>query len=300
MAIRQITGAGGTQESPIMLDDFFVRALLAGSGVALMAGPLGCFIVWRKMAYFGDTLAHAALLGVALSIAIDLNLTVSIFVVAVLIALSLLALQKRANISSDALLGLLSHGSLAVGLVALALMANARVDMMGILFGDILAVSKIDLLIIWVAAFSVLGLLAVVWKQLFAATVSEDIAIAEGQRPERTNFVFLLLLAIVIAIAMKVVGVLLITALLIIPAAAARGLSTSPEQMAVLAILLGLLAVWSGLWGSLSFDTPSGPSIVVAALVLFLAGLTPAGPALKKLLNRPQREDASTGRNEHA
>ena len=267
-----------------MLDDFFVRALLAGTGVALMAGPLGCIIVWRKMSYFGDTLAHAALLGVALSFALQLNLTIAVFGVAVVIAILLTILQKRVSVSSDALLGLLSHSSLAIGLVVLALMANARVDMMGVLFGDILSVSRPDLAVILIGLVTVLGGVALIWKQLFTATVSEEIAIAEGQNPRRVNFIFMVILALVIAIAMKIVGVLLITALLIIPAAAARGISHGPEQMAVLSTLLGAVSVWAGLWGSLAFDTPSGPSIVVAALALFILSLSPLSRRLQTAL----------------
>ncbi|MBD8875229.1 iron chelate uptake ABC transporter family permease subunit [Roseibium polysiphoniae] len=258
-----------------MLDDFFMRALLAGVGVALVAGPLGCFIVWRRMAYFGDTLSHAALLGVALSLLLEVNTTLAVFVVSAALSLVLILLRKRETLSSDALLGLLSHGALAVGLVCLAFMTWVRMDLLGLLFGDILAVSRSDIGVVYVGGAMVLAVLIWIWRPLFAATVNPDLAAAEGLNPERVNLVFMFLMAAVIAIAMKIVGVLLITALLIMPAATARRFSTSPEQMAVLSALFGALAVISGLFGSLEWDTPSGPSIVVAALTLFMVSLMP-------------------------
>ena len=257
----------------IMLDDFFTRALVAGIGLALVAGPLGCFIVWRRMAYFGDTMAHSALLGVALSLLLDINLTLGVFAVAALVSLALVLLQRRNALSTDALLGILSHSTLAIGLVLVAFMTWVRVDLMGFLFGDILAVTVTDIAVIYAGGAAILLLLALVWRPLLAGTVNAEVAEAEGLRPELTRVVFMLLLASVIAIAMKLVGVLLITSLLIIPAATARRLSGSPEQMAVVAALLDAGAVSGGLFGSLAYDTPSGPSIVVAALGIFLVSL---------------------------
>jgi zinc transport system permease protein len=266
-----------------MFDDFFTRALVAGVGVALVAGPLGCFIVWRRLAYFGDTLSHAALLGVALAFLFELNITLAVFAVSVLVSLALLLLQRRASLSSDALLGLLAHSALALGLMALAFMSWVRIDLMGFLFGDILAVSVADIVAIYAGGALVLAVLASIWTPLFAATISRELAEAEGLKPDRANLVFMILLATVIAISMKIVGVLLITAMLIIPAATARRLAGGPEQMAVIAALVGVVAVVAGLFGSLEWDTPSGPSIVVAALALFLLSLSPAVEALKRM-----------------
>lgn len=272
-----------------MLDDFFIRALLAGIGVALVAGPLGCFIVWRRLAYFGDTLSHAALLGVALALLFELNITAAVFAVSALVSLLLLALQRRAVLSSDALLGLLSHSALAIGLVVLAFMTWVRVDLMSFLFGDILAVSRADLVVIWAGGIAVVAVLAWIWRPLFAATVNREIAEAEGQQPDRVELVFMLLMASVIAIALKIVGVLLITAMLIIPAATARRLASTPERMAVLASMAGVVSVIGGLYGSLSWDTPAGPSIVVAAVVLFMLSLLPV--ARRNTLHKPHAGD---------
>lgn len=258
-----------------MFDDFFVRAIVAGAGLALTTGPLGCFVVWRRMAYFGDTIAHSALLGVALSLLLNVNLLVSVFCVAVIVSLLLLVLQKRQALSADALLGILSHSTLAIGLVLVAFMTWVRIDLIAFLFGDILAVTTADIALIWGGGLVVLAALAVLWRPLIASTVSADIAEAEGLKPERARLLFMLLMALVIAIAMKIVGIMLITALLIIPAATARRFSSTPEIMAVLSSLIGVVAVVGGLFGSLTYDTPSGPSIVVAALVLFILSLLP-------------------------
>jgi zinc transport system permease protein len=265
-----------------MLDDFFTRAVVGGIGVALLAGPLGCFIVWRRLAYFGDTLSHSALLGVAIALLLELNITFTVFIISLGVAMLLLLLQRQARLSSDALLGLLAHATLAVGLVVLAFMTWVRVDLMGFLFGDILAINKADIITIWVGGLAVLIALAVIWKPLFAATVNYEIAVAEGLKPDRANFFFMVLMAAVIAISMKIVGVLLITALLIIPAATARRFSSTPEMMALVASIIGAASVWIGLEGSLQWDTPAGPSIVVAALLGFIISLLPIQRPFKR------------------
>ena len=267
-----------------MLDDFFSRALLGGIGVALLAGPLGCFIVWRRLAYFGDTLSHSALLGVAMALLLDMDITVTVFIISLVVSMLLILLQRRATLSSDSLLGLLAHSTLAVGLVVLAFMTWVRVDLMGFLFGDILAITVRDIAIIWIGGLTVLVFISFIWKPLLASTVSYEIAVAEGLRPDLANFLFMFLMAGVIAISMKIVGVLLITALLIIPAATARRFSGNPEIMAVMASILGAASVWLGLEGSLKWDTPAGPSIVVAALAFFITSVLPL-PTFKRQKN---------------
>lgn len=274
-----------------MFDDFFVRAMVGGIGVALVAGPMGCFIVWRKMAYFGDTLAHGALLGLVLGYMLNIDMSIMVFALCSIIALLLVYLGKIAKLSNDAILGLLAHASLALGLVAISFVSQLRGDLTGFLFGDILSISKTDLISIWVGGAAILSGLLYIWRPLFAATLSPEIAEAEAQKPDRTNLIFMVLMAAMIAIAMKIIGVLLITALLIIPAAAARGLATSPEQMAVFAALLGAAAVVGGLYVSLAWDSPAGPSIVVAAFLIFLVTLSPVirkGMAMLRHSSNPQ------------
>ena len=256
-----------------MFDDFFIRALIAGIGVAVVTGPLGCMVIWRRLSYFGDTLSHSALLGVTFAYSFSINISLSVFVVSTLVALLLLGLQKKTKLPGDALLGLLSHSTLAVGLVIIGLLTSIRFDLMGLLFGDILAVTVEDIFIIWLGGAIILGILYFIWQSLFAATVSYDLAAAEGMKPDVSNFIFTILLAGVIAISIKMIGVLLITGLLLIPAAMARNLSSNPLQMIILSIVGGVLSVIIGLFSSLEFNTASGPSIIGAALILFVISL---------------------------
>ena len=254
----------------IMLDDFLIRAGLAGVGLSLATGPLGAFVVWRRMAYFGDATAHAAILGVALALATDLPIGLGTLVVALAMAVTVAGLAAR-GWAMDTTLGVLAHSALAFGLVAISFFPAVRTDLSAYLFGDILAVSRTDLALIWGGALAVVGLLAWRWQGLLTATLSEDLAHAAGIRPDRERLVLVLALAVVVAVALKVVGALLIAAMLIIPAAAARGLARNPESMAGIAGLIGAVSALGGLVLSLWQDTPAGPSIIVVAALLFAA-----------------------------
>jgi zinc transport system permease protein len=257
----------------MILDDFFIRALIAGIGVALVAGPLGCLVIWRRLSYFGDTLSHSALLGVALSFVFDINISLAVFLLSGIVAIFLLDLQRRTSLPGDALLGLLAHASLAIGLVFISFLSFIRFDLMGLLFGDILSVSRNDIYLIWIGGLLILGVLYFIWQSIFAATVNADIASAEGMKPNFANLIFTILLAGVIAISIKMIGVLLITGLLIIPAAMARNISNNPKQMVLFAVLAGISSVVIGLFSSLEFNSPSGPTILVAAFILFILSL---------------------------
>lgn len=253
-----------------LLDDFLVRALLAGVGVALIAGPLGSFVVWRRMAYLGDSLAHSALLGIAIGVLLDLDTTLAIVLAGLAFAVLLVGLQQQRQLATDTLLGLLAHSGLAIGLVVLSFAETLRVDLMGYLFGDVLAVRAVDLAWIWGGGVLLLATLAALWRPLLLATLQEEMAQAEGLPVLALRFALTALLALAVALAMKVVGILLITSLLIVPAAAARPLARGPLAMALTAAGIGCLAVAGGIGGSWFADTPTGPSIVVAALLLFL------------------------------
>ena len=257
----------------VIMTDFLLYALLAGLGVALVAGPLGCFVVWRRMAYFGDTLAHSALLGVSLGVLLDINLNITVIAIPLAMAIGLVFLEKRGFLSLDTLLGILSHSALAAGLVVISLLPGVRVDLMSLLFGDLLAVTKNDLWVIYTVSAAVLALLGLLWKQLINITVDPELAAVEGTNVTLVSTALMLITALVIALAMKVVGVLLITALLIIPAATARRVSQTPEQMAVAASLIAMLTVVMGLAMSWNLDTPAGPSVVISASFLFCLSL---------------------------
>ena len=258
-----------------MFEDFLFRAFVAGIGLALITGPLGCFIVWRRLSYFGDTLAHSALLGVVIAYALSFNIVLSVFIISGVISLSLLYLQKKTYLPNDALLGLLAHSVLAVGLVLLGILSFIRIDLMGLLFGDILSVNFNDLLIIWIGGIIVLCILVLIWRPLFAGTVNLELAKAEGLKPELANTIFTLLIAAVIAISIKIVGILLITGLLIIPASASRNLSSTPIQMAIIASIIGIISVVLGLYSSMTWNTSTGPTILSLALIIFVLSLIP-------------------------
>lgn len=257
-----------------MPDTFIVMAALAGIGLMLAAGPLGAFVVWRRMAYMGDATSHAAILGVALALAAGLPVAAGTVVVALLMALAVTLLSNRGR-AADTALGVLAHSALAFGLVAVSFLPNVRSDLSAWLFGDVLTVGPRDLAWIWGGAGAVLGLLIWRWDALLTATVNEELAQAAGIDPRREKLVLTLALALVVAVALKIVGALLIAALLIIPAAAARAFARTPEAMAAGAVAVGAVAVVAGLALSLALDTPAGPSIVAAAAVIFALSLIP-------------------------
>ena len=256
-----------------LLDDFMVRAILAGIGVAIAAAPLGSLVVWRRMVYFGDATAHAAILGVALSLAFGFSIFAGVVSVALAMAITVTLLSRR-TYTMDLLLGVLSDSALAFGLVAVSFLSGVRIDLMAYLFGDILAVSRNDLLVIWVGALVVVGLIAYRWKPLLIATLSEELAFSNNIDPRREQLILTLTLAVTVALAIKVVGALLIVALLIIPATAARPLSKTPEAMALIAGIIGIGSALLGLGFAYILDTPAGPSIVcVAAICFFVTSL---------------------------
>ena len=255
-----------------MLDDFLIRSVLAGVGLSLATGPLGAFVVWRRMAYFGDATAHAAILGVALALAFSISVTLGTLVVALVVGLSVSALSRRGH-AIDTTLGVLAHSGLALGLVAISFVHGVRIDLNAFLFGDILTVATRDLAVIWGGSVLVLALLVWRWSALLTATVNEELAASAGIDPRREQVILTLALAIVVALALKVVGALLIASMLIVPAAAARGFARTPEGMAVMAVLFGVLATLGGIWASYFADTPAGPSIVVAAALIFVLSL---------------------------
>lgn len=263
------TRATMTMPRGAMLDDFMIRAALAGVGLALACAPLGCFVVWRRMAYYGDATAHAALLGVALSLALDLPLAPATLAVALAMATAISALSHRQAV--DTMLGVLAHSALAVGLVAVSFLQGVRSDLSAWLFGDLLAVTRGDLAVIGAGAGAVVALIGWRWSRLLLSTLSPEMAAADGISPRVEQWVLNIALALVVAVGIRIVGALLISAMLILPAAAARPLSRSPEAMAATTAVIGVLASLGGLAGAWHLDTPTGPTIVCAAAMLFAA-----------------------------
>jgi len=252
---------------------FLQNALLAGFALAIVAGPLGSFVVWRRLAYFGDTLSHAALLGIVLGFCLDIAPTLAVTVACLLLAVLLLLLQQRQKLATDTVLGMLAPSTLSLGLVLLSFMRDVQVNIEGYLFGDLLAVSRSELIPILLGSALVLLLLVLLWRPLLRLTLHEELAEVEGLPVAALRLALMLMLALVIALAMKIVGMLLITSLLLIPAATARRHAKSPLQMAARASLIGLTAVAIGISLSWFADTPAGPSIVLSAAALFLLSM---------------------------
>jgi len=253
-----------------------LRALLAGLGLGAIAAPFGCFILWRRMAYYGETVAHAGLIGIALGFAASLDLTVSVLIVTLAMSGLLFLFGRQRVVPFDSLLGLLAHTALAAGVIATALVRGPQIDLMGFLFGDIFAITANDLRWIAFGGAAALAALVVMWRPMLALSVHEDLAAAEGTQGERTKLAFVLVLALVVAIAIKIVGVLLTIAFLVMPAATARPLSETPEQMALFAAIFGMLSVAIGLFVSVSLDTPGGPSIVLLLAMFFVVTMLPS------------------------
>lgn len=252
-----------------MIDDFLLRAGLAVIALALATAPLGCFVIWRRMAYFGDATAHAAILGVAIAIAFNISVGIGVMVVALGMALAVTGLSNRGH-AMDGALGALSHSALALGLVAISLNRGVRIDVDAYLFGDILAVSQGDLWVIWAGALVVPGLLFWRRQNLLTATLNPELARASGINPKQEQLVLTLALAIVVAMAIKIVGALLISAMLLIPPSAARNFAQTPMGMALLSIVFAAIAGIGGLFLSFEVDAPAGPSVVVVAAGILL------------------------------
>ena len=258
-----------------MAEPFLLRALFAGLGLALVAAPFGCFVVWRRMAYFGETVAQAGLTGMAIGLALSLNLVASTLVVTMAVSALLLILGRQQALPFDALLGLLAHAALAIGVIAASLVRGPQLDLMALLFGDIFSITRADLYCIYLGGAAALAGLIAIWRPLLTLSVHEELAAAEGMATEPIKLSFVFMLALVVAIAIKIVGVLLSIAFLIMPAAAARSLSETPEQMALFAAIFAMVAVAVGLVASISLDIPGGPSIVLVLTAIFAATMVP-------------------------
>lgn len=256
------------------MDDFLLRALLGGIGMALIAAPLGCFVVWQRMAYFGETIAHAGLLGVAFGLLTSINLTVGVFLAALLVAFGLRLVEKNSPLAKDTALGLLAHVVLAIGLIVTSQFQSLQIDMMGLLFGDILAISMVDLIMVAVGLVAIWGLMYYLWQDLLTISIDRELALAEGVPVARVEFLYSIAIAATIALSMKLVGLLLVTAMLIIPAAGAMNFSKTPEHMVFFTGIISIFSVVFGLGASLYIDIPTGPAIVVSMAVFFLLSMT--------------------------
>ena len=254
------------------MEDFIYRALLASFGVSVIAGSLGCFVIWKRLSYFSDSISHSALLGVALGLATGLGINFGLVLVGALFSILIVILQQKDFWSSDAVLGIFSHVSLSLGIVVLGFIGDQNTDYFSYLFGDILSITTRDIYWIFFVMFIVIFLLVVNWKKLLLLTLNEELAKAEGINKIFYELLFMLLIALAVSVSVQIVGVLLITSLLIIPPAIARLFSSSPVRMIISSIIVSVASVLLGLYISMVFDVATGPAIVITLGALFFTG----------------------------
>jgi zinc transport system permease protein len=255
------------------LDDFLLRAVLAGLIMVVIAAPMGCLMVWQRLAFLSDTLGHAAVLGVGLGLMLQLEPIFGVLAVALVIVFSLSRVSSFNSALSETTLAIISHTGLAGGIILVGLLPGPTVNLEAILFGDLLATTRTDLLNLLLTTVLLLVLLLRHWRAFVAVSVSREIAQAEGIEVRRIQFLMYIMIALLVAVMMKVMGVLLIAAMLVIPTTSARLFSRSPEQMVYISGLYGLFALGGGITSSFHFDWQTGPAIVVSATVLLLLTL---------------------------
>jgi zinc transport system permease protein len=251
------------------MDNFIIYVLIAGAGLAVSASIIGCFVVWRKMAYFADSMSHSSLLGIAIGLFFAIDFNVAVLMVALLFAGFLLILEQKKIIANDSLLGVLSYGFLAVAVIIINSI-DLDIDLHSYLFGDILAIGLNDIYFIYSMLVVVLLFVVRYWHELILLTLNEDIARAEGVPVFLLKLVFMLILAFFVALSVQFVGALLIGAMLIIPVASARFVSKSALFMLGVSILINIISIISGVFLSMHFDTPTGPSIVAISAAIFV------------------------------
>ena len=264
-----------------LLDDFVVRSVIAGLLMITIAAPMGCLMVWQRLAFLSDTLGHAAVLGVGLGLWLQLHPMVGVLAVVVLIVISLSRVVSFNNALSETTLAVISHSGLAAGLILLGTMPSQTISLESILFGDLLATTVTDLGLIFATVVILVFLLLQHWRSFVAVSVSREVAQAEGIEVRRLQFLMYLMIALLVAVMMKVMGVLLIAAVLVIPTSSARLLSKSPEQMVLISALFGAASLGGGMLSSFQFDWQTGPAIVLSAAVLLIVTLL-----VKRLVRR--------------
>ena len=255
------------------LDEYLWRSIAAGLIMVSIAAPMGCLMVWQRLAFLSDTLGHAAVLGVGVGLMLQLVPIVGVLAVALLIVFSLSRVSNFNTALSETTLAIISHTGLAGGIILVGLLPARSVNLEAILFGDLLATSRTDLLELLATTLVLAVLLVRHWREFVALSVSREIAQAEGIAVRRVQFLMYAMIALLVAVMMKVMGVLLIAAMLVIPTSSARLFSSSPEQMVAISALYGLGALGGGIASSYHFDWQTGPAIVVSATALLLVSL---------------------------
>ena len=253
-----------------MIELFFL-GWVAGVLLTLVTGPLGSFIVWRRMSAFGDTLCHASLLGLAIGIALNVNPFYTVLCLLLLISSVIIFLEHISCFSLDTILGIITYSTLSLGMIIVSFMSeNTKISITNYFFGDLLKITFSDLIIIILLIIVVLFILIWNWKRMLFLTINSELAYVDGINITKIRLIFILITALTIAVSIKFIGSLVIAALLVIPAATAQKFAMSPENMAYIAILISILGVTSGMILSYFLNIPSNPSIVLFLSFLFL------------------------------
>ncbi|AYN24750.1 zinc ABC transporter permease subunit ZnuB [Buchnera aphidicola] len=244
---------------------------LAGILLSFATGPLGSFIIWRRISSFGDTLSHSSILGLAISILFKIDSFYTVLFFMSFLAIVLAWIEKLLSVSLETILSIISYSSLSLGMIFISLMSTSRhIDLSNYLFGDLLIVTKFDLFIISLGSLTVLTVLFLRWNSILLLTINEELAQIDGVNIFYARLTLMLTTALAISIAIKFVGVLLITSLLIIPPATAQLFSDSPEKMIIISIIISIISVTGGIFLSFFYNTPTSPSIVLFSSCVYL------------------------------
>ena len=270
----------------MLTEAFMQRALLAALFLCPLCALLGVFVTARRMAFFGETIAHGALAGVAIGIGLGLaSTTPTVIFFSFLMAITLLWLKEKTELMTDSIMALLLSSSISIGVIAMGLMrGNYQGEVHRILFGDILAVGTQDVILAGAMFFGIGGWVFYQLSPLTLITVQEDLAHTSSVRVRRMNYLFILALTLTVAMSVRLVGILLVTPMLVIPAAAARNISRNLRQQILASLLTAVIAGLFGITLSYELDVPCGPTIVLTCTSLFALTLV-----LGKLFRRAQK-----------
>ncbi|MFT7086926.1 MAG: zinc transport system permease protein [Rickettsiales bacterium] len=257
-----------------MFEPLFIKALIAGIGVAIALAPIGVFVLWKKMAYFSDAISHSAIFGLAIATIIAVSPMYGIVLCAVIFCFLMFIIGKQNLYSIDSIIGITSATLLSIGMILLAFFPS-EIELEEYLFGDLLNLENYQITIIYAAAALVVLAISLWFKKLLLSTINPDLAKISGIKTENLELKFLLLTAIIVACLVKIVGIFLITSMMILPAAIGRNFSKTPTHMIFLSLAFAIFSIVGGLFFAVFFNLPSSPAIIgFSALILILSILS--------------------------
>jgi zinc transport system permease protein len=253
--------------------DFMVRAFEAGIIIAIIAPLIGIFLVVKRYSLLADTLSHVSLVGVALGILGNINPLITALITTVIMAFGMENLRENKKIFGESVLALFLSGSLAIAIIIIGLARGLNINVLAYLFGSITTVTETDIYLIFGIGLIVLFTTVIFYRRLFLISYDEEMAAANGLAVKSYNLLLIILAAVTVSLAMRVVGILLVGALMVIPVITAMQFGRSFKQTLILSVILSLVAVVAGLFISFYFDIASGATIVLTSLILFISSL---------------------------